>query len=152
MPPGISIQKLGANFLCHYGLRVDIQHRSQKDSTTSFSSPRKIWTCLNTQHSFRYFWGRCRSTYSRPASKYRNIGADCSISQLVKQKEFEDIIKRVICRPSNSFRSPPHTPSGLITQWRPYRDDLSLNVQTISDRYPILLIQDFEQTVFFSPP
>ncbi len=170
----VSMPIIGADFLRNTGLLVDIQRQRLIDPLTSLYSPgalssidcstlsridksvmdpgvfnviSKFPTVIfgninidNTKHNVTH---KLETNGPPIACKPRRLAPDKFI---IAKTEFENMMKRGICRPSSSpWFSPLHLVLKNNGERRPCVDFRALNRITIPDRYPIPHLQDFTQ-------
>ena len=162
---------LGADFLAHFGLKVDVQNRLLIDTVTGLSlcgiqstapSPHPILHFpVSTSYTdlLRKFQDIFRPCYQDSAVKHSVIHHICTTGPpvfcrpwhlspdhlLVAKSEFNHMLQLgIICAFNSSWSSPLHmVPKPTPGDWHPCGDYHGLNTVTISDRYPIPHIQDF---------
>ncbi|GBL70362.1 Retrovirus-related Pol polyprotein from transposon 297, partial [Araneus ventricosus] len=160
---------LGADFLSHFGLVIDVKNcrlidlarrvsvrgfRTSQPSTgiTSVYGGNKYHSLLlkfpNLVHSLKQVKDPCHNTThcimirGPPVfSRARRLSPE---KLAVVKKEFKGMVANGICRPSNSsWSSPIHLVQKGHNEWRICGDYRRLNTVTEPDRYPLPHIQEF---------
>lgn len=160
---------IGADFLHHFDLLIDIRRAKLIDNYTKTesagiysdtSTPSVLSIAPNTTLSeiikefpnLTKFYNNPNSqphntthhiTTNGPpvASKVRRLPPD---KLAIVKHEFDIMVAQGICRPSKSpWASPLHMVLKKDKSWRPVGDYRRLNAVTIEDRYPIPHIKDF---------
>lgn len=163
---------IGADFLKHYGLIVDIRNKCLLDSLTTLYAIGKPVNSSNTISSIKIPLGGS-SRYHKLLTEFPEVTHPSGHHQEIKhntvhyirttpgppvsssprrlapdklqiaKKEFESMLASGTARPSESpWASPLHLAPKKDNEWRPCGDYRSLNARTIPDKYPVRHVHD----------
>lgn len=166
---------IGADFLSHFGLLVDIRNNRLLDNVTSLSVVGEVREC--EANGIRTISGE--SKFHKLLAEFPEIARPSAVPKPVRhatthaiatipgppvtcrprrlppdrlraaKKEFEFLMQQGIARPSKSnWSSALHLAPKKDDGWRPCGDYRGLNAKTIPDCYPVPHIEDFSQNLF----
>ncbi|XP_076299903.1 uncharacterized protein LOC143218556 [Lasioglossum baleicum] len=130
---------IGADFLSHYGLLVDLKNHRLLDLLTSLSTTGR--RAEGKIPSVKTILGN--SPYQRLLARFPDI-----VRLTSNPPEFESSLSQGHIRPSKSqWASALHMVAKKDNGWRPCGDYRALNARTIPDRYPLPHVEDFTRTL-----
>lgn len=170
----VSTPIIGADFLHHFGLLLDIRKKRLIDTSTKLITKGTVnesdtpqVTYINSNDKFSFILKDFKqllddqpvdslnvkistkhyieTTGPPVAEKVRRLSPD---KLLAAKNEFNELIRLGICRPSKSnYASPLHMVAKPNGEWRPCGDFRKLNASTIHDNYPIPHLQDLSNNL-----
>lgn len=163
---------IGADFIKHFKLLVDLNNSMLIDPTTKFKTHISSVTASPDHLSLRLY--KSSNVFAKLLKEFQDItqinfqvpqkGKSINVTHCIEthgppvfskprrlapekfcaaKEEFEYLMKIGVIRPSKSpYASPLHVVRKPNNSWRPCGDYRALNAQTIPDRYPLPHIQD----------
>ncbi|XP_035913261.1 uncharacterized protein LOC118512648 [Anopheles stephensi] len=166
----VGIAIIGADFLQHFQLLVDLCNKYLVNALTKLCSPgvpdQNPWepsvkVCDSTPpiavllrefprlttltapvtHLQLEITHRIETTGPPIFARPRRLSSE---KYTAARAEFESLVQQGVCRPSNSsWASPLHMTKKANGTWRPCGNYRALNAKTVPDRYPLPFLQDF---------
>lgn len=164
---------IGADFLKHYGLLIDLKNSCLRDPLTKFSSKgttinshNKSVTLVSSSEKFHDILNKYKDIIcpypASPQPKHNTVHRIITNGQpvfsrprrlnpkqlAIAKQEFQTMMEQGICRPSKSnWSNPLHMVPKANGEFRPTGDYRALNKQTQMDRYPLPHLHDFAQNL-----
>ena len=164
---------IGADFLKHYGLLIDLKNSCLRDPLTKLStqcstitSREQNITLVSSNTKFYDILNSYKEIIcpypAAPRPKHNTVHRIITNGQpvfsrprrlnpkqlAIAKQEFQIMMEQGICRPSKSnWSNPLHMVPKANGDFRPTGDYRALNKQTQMDRYPLPHLQDFSQNL-----